>query len=219
MQISSDKIKAVIVRIKNLKRDHILTDYEATVVESLVDFASARGYLTEKQVNFFGNIENNYTPELIEARQGWLDSFNDQKKEMFMIAANYYNQQGTYFLAAVTRALKDPDYVPGKKEYQKIVENKYAQKVLKAHYKVPKFCVGEMVFPVSKATPWLQEGLRRGGIVLRANAKPICSSAKGAKRYLVLPIGDPHGIIVEERWLKTRRDAKNGNLGKSKKKY
>ena len=32
---------------------------------------------------------------------------------------------------------------------------------------------------------------------------------KGAKKYLVLPIGEPHGVVIEERWLKSRRDKKN----------
>ena len=93
-------------------------------------------------------------------------------------------------------------------------ENKYAQNVLTEHYKEPKFEVGQQVYfrdsianTPHKALPHIN--LQRGAIVLRANAAPIDSAAKGAKKYLVLPIGDPHGAIIEERWLKSRRDKKN----------
>jgi hypothetical protein len=201
--------KKLIDRLRNLKNQR-LTEYEVGVVESLSDFATKRGYLTEKQVKFLSNIEANYTSDAMSNRQMWLDSFDEQMRRDFRIVADYYYRQGQYFFALASKIKEDENYVPTEKIYRKLCENKYAQRVLTEHKKDPRFMVGQVVYAVSKAPSRTAHDLRRGGVVLRANAEPIDHAVKGAKKYLVLPIGDPHGIIVEERWLKSRRDKRNG---------
>jgi len=201
--------KNLIERLRNLKK-HSLTTYESTVVDSLGDFASKRGHLTEKQVKLLSSIESNYTLEALNNRQVWLDSFDEQKQRDFRIVAGYYHRQGQYFYALASKVMEDENYVPTEKVYRKLCENKFAQRVLHEHHKEPRFKIGQVVYVISKAPGKITYTLRRGGIVLRANAEPVDSPARGAKKYLVLPIGDPHGIVTEERWLKTRRDKRNG---------
>ena len=38
--------------------------------------------------------------------------------------------------------------------------------------------------------------------VLKVDAAPVISAAKGVKRYLVLPIGEATPVLVEEREIK-----------------
>ena len=97
-------------------------------------------------------------------------------------------------------------FIPTRKSFAKLCENKYARKVLIEHHREPRHGVGDMVYAVSKCPSWVRKSLARGGIVLRPDVEPPINAAKGAKQYLVLPVGEPHGIVTEERWLKTRRN-------------
>ncbi len=196
--------------MKALLNGNEITIYERTVLESMLDQANRRGNLTEKQVRFYNSIASNYTENALMEKREWEAGFVDKKLDDLMIIARYYKAQGSYFLALVEKILSDDNYIPNKSQYHKLCENKYAQKVLTEHYKEPKFEVGQQVYLVSKAPPpyAMRQTFKRGGIILRANAEPIENSCKGAKKYLVLPIGDPHGVVIEERWLKSRRGRK-----------
>ena len=193
-----------------LNNDEI-TSYERTVLNSMLDQATRRGRLSEKQVKFYESIASNYTENALADKREWEATFIDKKLEDLRIVARYYKKQGTYFLALAEKILSDEGYIPNHSQYRKLCENKYAQKVLIEHHKDPRFDVGQQVYLVSRSPYSRTPGLQRGAIVLRANAESIESSCKGAKKYLVLPVGDPHGVMIEERWLKSRRDKKNGD--------
>jgi len=200
-------LDAITGGMRALLNNNEITNYERTVLESMLDQANRRGNLTEKQVRFYNSIASNYTENALMEKREWEAGFVGKKLDDLMIIARYYKAQGSYFLALVDKILSDDSYIPNKSQYRKLCENKYAQKVLTEHYKEPKFEVGQQVYLVSKA-PSVRLDLQRGGIILRANAEPIENSCKGAKKYLVLPIGDPHGVVIEERWLKSRRGRK-----------
>ena len=216
-RVTGNRVKTLTSEMQVLSQENSLTAYEAKVVGSLIDFVLNRGYLTEKQVTLFENIKSNYAPELLKERQEWAHSFDSRMNEDIRLVMGYYLTHGQYFYALAQKVKEDENYIPTEKVYHKVTGNKYAQRVLNEHHKEPRFQTGEMVFCVSKAPSKEKYDLPRGGIILRPNAEPVINSVKGAKRYLVLPIGNPHGIVVEERWLKTRRDVKNGDLGKAKK--
>ena len=201
-------LDAITGGMRALLNNNEITSYERTVLESMLDQANRRGKLSEKQVRFYNSIASNYTENALAEKREWEAGFVGKKLDDLMIIARYYKTQGSYFLALVEKILSDDSYIPNKSQYRKLCENKYAQKVLTEHYKEPKFEVGQQVYLVSKA-PSTRVNLQRGGIVLRANAGPIQNSCKGAKKCLVLPIGEPHGVVIEERWLKSRRDKKN----------
>jgi len=204
-------LDAITGGMRALLSNNEITNYERTVLQSMLDQANRRGNLSKKQVKFYNSIASNYTENALAEKREWEAGFVGKKLDDLMIIARYYKAQGSYFLALVEKILSDDSYIPNKSQYRKLCENKYAQKVLTEHYKEPKFEVGQQVYLVSKAPHRyaMRQTLQRGGIILRANAGPIENSCKGAKKYLVLPIGDPHGVVVEERWLKSRRDKKN----------
>jgi len=97
--------------------------------------------------------------------------------------------------------------VPTIEQYNKITKNKFAVKVLSAHYAPQKFAAGSLVQYSATAPGRVRAG---GGnqtpmVVIQANAAPVISAAKGAKIYKVLPVGCATTRLVEERHLKKAR--------------
>jgi hypothetical protein len=204
-------LDAITGGMRTLLNNNEITIYERHALQSMLYQATRRGRLSDKQVKFYKSIASNYTENALADKREWETTFVGKKLEDLRVIARYYKKQGSYFLALVDKILSDEEYIPNRSQYRKLCENKYAQKVLTEHYKEPRFDVGQQVYVRSKSPYSRAPGLRRGAIVLRANAEPIENSCKGAKKYLVLPIGEPHGIVIEERWLKSRRDKKNGD--------
>ena len=202
-------LDAITGGMRALLNNNEITNYERTVLQSMLDQANRRGSLSEKQIKFYKSIASNYTENALAEKREWESTFVGKKLDDLVIIAKYYKAQGSYFLALVDKILSDEEYIPNRSQYRKLCENKYAQKVLAEHYKEPRFNIGQQVYLVSKSPYSHDASLRRGAIVLRANAEPIENSCKGAKKYLVLPVGEPHGVVVEERWLKSRRDKNN----------
>jgi SNF2 family DNA or RNA helicase len=120
------------------------------------------------------------------------------------IVAEYYSRSG-YFSTLADNILKSEGFVPTRREYTKMVENKYAQKVLDAHRADPKFDVNQVVQIRSTlgkniAEHHLRHFRHRRCFVL-ANDLPIKNSTAGAKRYSLLPMGSSDVIELDEKHL------------------
>ena len=191
--------------MKILLNNHEVTDYERGVMESMLQQWTKRCHLSDKQISFYEKIAANYTENALMAKKAWEESFTEKSKEDLRIIAGYYKSQGSYFLALADKVLSDKDYIPNAAQFKKMCENKYAEKVLNEHYREPKYEVGKIVYVCSAAPHSYKSRFARGGIILQANAGPITAACKGAKKYLVLPIGEAHGHVLEERWLKARK--------------
>ena len=200
-----------------LNNDEI-TSYERTVLNSMLDQATRRGRLSEKQVKFYESIASNYTENALADKREWEATFVDKKLEDLRIVARYYKKQGTYFLALAEKILSDEGYIPNHSQYRKLCENKYAQKVLAAHNDKPKYEQGQLVTFRSSAGA----AERRCGdgylkptvpmMVIAVDAAPVTSAARGAKKYKLLPVGKAETLIVEERHIMKAR-----KLGSTKK--
>ena len=210
-------MQAIILGMRTLLNNHELTQYERSVVDSMLQQATRKGKLSEKQISFYNSIASNYTENALMERRAWEASFDEERLEDLRIVANYYSRQGTYFLALANRVLEEDGFIPTRKAYAKMCENKYAKRLLSEHYRDARYGIGDMVYAVTKCPLDVRNTLRRGGVVLRADVEPPISAVRGAKQYLVLPVGEPHGITVEERWLKSRRDKTNAAKANEKK--
>ena len=170
--------------------------------------------LSDKQIPVLEKIEREHNDESMSARQTWRDDYLNEAdpawgaphSEIAGIAAKYYNR-ANYFTQLVSKILDDSDFVPSIEQYNKITKNKFAVKVLAAHFADPKFAAGSLVQYSATAPGRVRAG---GGnkipmVVIQANASPIISAAKGAKIYKVLPVGSPTTRLVEERHLKKAR--------------
>jgi hypothetical protein len=153
-------------------------------------------------VEILEKIEGRYSDEAVAQRETWHDSYTPEMAERMRIAAAYYASNPPYYADLARSVLADPTgFVPSEKQYRAITENKYALKVLDAHFSEPKFPVGAKIMGRSTGGPM------RGkmGFVMKTDAKPVVNAARGTKVYMVLPVGEAVPVFVEERHLKRGR--------------
>jgi len=167
--------------------------------------------LSEKQIKTLEKIEAENSDEAIKARDTWrLDyryeadpAWSARHSKIAEIAARYYKAAG-YFQGLVNSILTDDGFVPTVEQYNKITKNKFAVKVLTAHFADPKFAPGSLVQFGAGATGALRR-IKVPCVVISSNGGPIVSAAKGAKVYSVLPMGSAKTVLCEERHLKKAR--------------
>tara|TARA_B100001113_G_C21086768_1_gene612472 strand:+ start:295 stop:1047 length:753 start_codon:yes stop_codon:yes gene_type:complete len=144
----------------------------------------------------------------------WLGFTESQEyKTNLGIVCDYYSRTGGYFRRLI-QLHRDGETL-NKGQYNKIVNNKYAQKVITAINADPIFDKGSLVdFRTSHEETYDENGTRRVyknaplGLLILSSDAPIVSACKGAKRYKVVPIGNNEPFYVEERWLKKRKKRK-----------
>ena len=187
------------------------TSWDYGFLESITS-QLAKGYtLSPKQERFFQQIQGRWSDEAIKTRASWTQDWDDEKEEKFLIALRYYNRTGYYSSLVGKYLVYEGDNVvrkgvPSMKEYNKIVENKYAAAVIRNLKEEPKFAAGEgAVFRAN--AEWDQRGktcvvLKYGGV------EKVRSHAKGARPVQVLIIGHPKPVWTEERRLKKAKKRK-----------
>lgn len=199
------KIKA---RLKSLLEKQ-LAERDWSFIES-VSGQVDRGYkLSAKQLDWISKIENKHSPEALRKRKEWVEKYDEEKKEIATICARYYDHHGDWWISLSRKILEDRDYVPTEKNYNKLTNNKYSQKILKATLEEPRFSVGDLI-TIRKSLSadahthrWILSDLReQSAVVLSVGDKPVLSPAKGAKVYKVLPFGSTKAYHIEERNLK-----------------
>ena len=183
-------------------------------INSLQGQVMAGRELSDKQIPILEKIEAENSDEALTTRATWKRDYragvdadwSTAPVKVAEIAARYYKSAG-YFQGLVHSILNDDGFVPTIEQYNKITKNKFAVKVLNAHYAPQKFAAGSLVQYSATAPGRFRAG---GGnkipmVVIQANAAPVTSAAKGAKIYKVLPVGSPTTRLVEERHLKKAR--------------
>ena len=187
------------------------TSWDYGFLESITS-QLAKGYtLSPKQERSFQQIQGRWSDEAIKIRASWTQDWDDEKEEKFRIALRYYNRTGYYSSLVGKYLVYEGDNVvrkgvPSMKEYNKIVENKYAAAVIRNLKEEPKFAAGEgAVFRAN--AEW---GLRgKTCVVLKyGGVEKVRSHAKGARPVQVLIIGQPKPIWTEERRLKKAKKRK-----------
>ena len=183
-------------------------------INSLQGQVMAGRELSDKQIPILEKIEAENSDEALTTRATWKRDYRHGTAaawgtapvKVAEIAARYYKSAG-YFQRLVNSILDDDGFVPTIEQYNKITKNKFAVKVLTAHFAAPKFAPGSLVQYSATAPGRVRAG---GGnkipmVVIQANAAPVTSAAKGAKIYKVLPVGCATTRLVEERHLKKAR--------------
>ena len=180
-------------------------------VNSLQGQIMAGRELSEKQIKTLEKIEAENSDEAIKARDTWrLDyryeadpAWSARHSKVAEVAARYYKAAG-YFQGLVNSILTDDGFVPTVEQYNKITKNKFAVKVLTAHFADPKFAPGSLV-QFGATAPSILRRIKVPCVVISSNGGPITSAAKGAKMYSVLPMGSAKTVLCEERHLKKAR--------------
>jgi hypothetical protein len=179
-------------------------------INSLQGQIMAGRELSDKQIKTLEKIEAENSDEAIKARDTWKVDYannadpiwNASHIEIAKVAAHYYKGAG-YYQSLAHSIIADDGFVPTIDQYNKITKNKYAVKVLAAHFADPKFALGSLVQFGSTAPAHMRR--LPPCVVIKANAAPVQSAAKGAKIYSVLPMGSAKTLLCEERHLKKAR--------------
>ena len=175
-----------------------LSPYAKQFVLSLKSWIKNRN-LTTNQMAALRRIESNYNDMTIKKGERdalWVTEWNKEKAKKAKLCAQYYIENPPYFNDLAFRILNYKDYVPTREEYDRIINNKYARRVIKEHFTPGLFKEGTLVSvrkPAIDGAPM---------IIIKENAAPIVNAATGAKRYMALPMGRDKPILIEERYIK-----------------
>ena len=167
--------------------------------------------LSPRQKEILAKVEARHSDEAQAARDNWASTFTSEMREKMCIAARYYLANPPYFRELAKKALEDDAFVPSERAYKKMVENKFATKVIESTLAEAKWKAGDLVMLNAAApysSPWgASLFTMRGskGTVVAADAAPVRSAARKSKVYRVLFFGHLTPVLVEERWLKKAR--------------
>ena len=192
---------AIIPRIESLLKDgDNLSDEETCLfLKSLKSFYIDHSALSIKQFNALQSIENKVSERASAQHDKWIKQYDDNKRKVATICAHYYKSNPPYYSSLVKNVLEDPTFIPTESQYRSMCENKYALKVLEATFTEPLFTSGELAQGRVNAAKPIRNKLVT---VVQFNHRPVVHAAKGAKTYLVLPIGSEAPFECEERHLK-----------------
>ena len=169
---------------------------------SMKDLYEKHGELTKNQINAVKKIKEKNSQETLENYNEWLTRYDEEKKEIANICANYYKNNPPYFAHLAERILSEVDFAPTEKQYKSMCENKFTKKVINETISEPKFKVGQLVQGRKIAPIKVRDCLFS---IIEIGAVPVTSSAKGAKIYTLLPLGKTDVVECEERYLKKTR--------------
>ena len=178
-------------------------------MESIRDQVTNGRTLSANQERHLHQIEGRFSDEALAARGAWETNWTDEKEQKFTIAVNYYRKTG-YYDNIVNRHLDSEGKrigIPLEKDYNKVVNNKYAQGVITNVMSESKFPVGSTA--IFRATAGYQR--KNVPVIILKNCNDgtqVHSHAKGAKPIQVLMVGSADPIWTEERMLKNPKKRK-----------
>ena len=177
-----------------------LTEWEQGFYESVKTHFRRRGSLSPSQTKALDRMIERHSDRAVEAREKWIDKYDDEKRGIAKIVSEYYVNT-PYYQKVARRILDEPDFIPNEKTYRKMTENKYAQQALKRNYEVPLFGVGQLVrFRRIDENRMYGKGLAgKLGVVITIGGHQGC--AKGCRAYSVLPCGASKAVMTQERWI------------------
>ena len=175
-------------------------------LESITDQMNKGYILSPRQEAAIQQIQGRWSYEAMKARMSWAQDWDDEREEKFLIALRYYYRTGYYsnlvgkYLAINEAGERSVKGVPSMKEYNKLVENKYASAVIRNLKEEPKFAAGAAAeFRANAQYPYRGKTC----VVLKyGDVAKVRSHAKGAKPVQVLVIGEAQPVWTEERYLK-----------------
>ncbi len=210
-----EKHQTFLLRLDALNMRCEPSSWAAGFVESLISQVKGDRRLSDRQLEILRKIEAEHDDVAMAERQKWIESYtnNPDLRADAIVVANYYMSTG-YFKDTAREIIGNDAFVPTYSQYNKMVKNKYAQKVLASHHAPAKYSAGQLVTFRANApsnSRYLDGGYLKRNVtmmVIEADAAPITSAARGAKVYKLLPVGKASTLMVEERYIMKARKLK-----------
>jgi hypothetical protein len=193
---------AIEQRISKVLTQKELSIWEKDFLQSIFICFSNKKQLSQNQYAHLEKIENKYSETKLAAAKEFADSFSAEKRnDMRIIASIYRNSGSPYHRNLVENILDNPNFIPTFEQWDKFMNNKYAQGYLENAKSIPKYEVADTVTPSSlgKYHTW------KCAIVIDNSSEFPSSHGTGGKRYVVLPYGETRTVTVQEREIKKVR--------------
>jgi len=207
----------MLTRIESLLEDKQLdaTNWERGFLQSISDQVDKGRTLSGSQIGILERIEDKNNLASRSKLRDWTERWESEYASIARVVAQYYLTSTLYFSSQAEKVIAGGVLHP--REYKKMCENKYAERVIEEHFKKPRFSVGSFV-QVRKSPSINKHYLAENGshtrlnnmhaVVLEVDALPVRRAAKGAKVYKVLPVGAPRAYYVSESDLKAAKKRK-----------
>lgn len=198
-------MKEEIQNLLEVVKLHAPQGWDCGFLESICEQVTVGKVLSHSQVDSLDRIKEKYSPEAIKEQQEWKDNYSSDHRTEAVKVAEYYKANPPYYGTQVQKVLSDPDgHFLTKREWNKMVDNKYSKKVRNQYDAPDKYSLGQLVqFRKHKDVPPVYRDVL--GVVLKTNAKPIRTHANGSKIYQVLPVGAAQPIYIRECAIKRTR--------------
>jgi len=212
---AAEKHQSFLLRLDLLSMRCEPSSWAAGYVESLIGQVKADRRLSDRQLEVLRKIEAEHDDAALAERKKWIESYtnNPDLRADSIVVANYYMSTG-YFKDTARDIINDDTFIPTYSQYNKMVKNKYAQKVLASHHAAAKYEAGQLVTFRANApsnSRYLDGAYLKRNVammVIEADAAPITSAARGSKVYKLLPVGKATTLMVEERYIMKARKLK-----------
>ena len=136
---------SVLDNIQSILDDESVEGWDRGFLESVQDQLKKGRKLSEKQEKALEKVFARHTEEAKQERADWFTNFGEAKRERLRVIADYYLRVGSYFMDLVANVKHDENFVPTKKQYHAMCENKYYEKIWE-NYKTPaKFQRGDLI--------------------------------------------------------------------------
>ncbi len=204
-ELREEKKIEVLDRLDALSKKD-LKGRDQETVSSLASYVRRKNRFTPPQWGLLQILEERYSDASLAKEKKWNEEYFTNHREKALICASYYYHNHNYHVTLSKKILNDEAFIPTYAQYKKMCENKYAARVLEQWYAEPKYKQGELVR--------LRQGVRlpRGksrfkgvAFVIKTNSSYITSACRGAKKYLLLPIGSQKPVHFEERHIKNAK--------------
>jgi len=212
---ATKKHSAMLARLNAISSRCEASSWAAGFVDSLTSQVKGDRRLSERQLQILKKIEAEHDDAAMAERQKWVESYKNDPtlRADALVVAKYYLSTG-YFRDTAMSVTEDESFIPTFSQYNKMVKNKYAQKVLASHNAPAKYEVGSLVTfraTAPSGVRYLDGAYIKRTItlmVIDTDAAPITSAARGAKVYKLLPVGKASTMMVEERHIMKARPKK-----------
>ena len=202
---------------------HLFSPWERGFIDSVERQLSRDRALSDKQVEIIHRAEAKLEKAL-KGDPAWEKEWNDERKWEWKTAVEYYRSQPEfYFSQIVDWEFANPTKQPSREYFKKVVENKYAQKIIKGLRDEPKYAAGEAVLIRTAARRPTDVGWWQWNEMCHVNApffviEPTgraVSAVNGCRIYVLLSSMSAATFELEERHIKKFRKYKKKKLANS----
>ena len=121
-------------------------DWNCNFVRSIHQQLMAGKTLSPSQERVIARIQNDFGHQARKEEELWQTNYSTENRVEAVRVANYYKANPPYFSDLVRKILTKPDdHILSKREWNKMVENKYSKKIRNQYAAEPKYFSGQLI--------------------------------------------------------------------------